>query len=470
MLQNAMRALKAGTFTTFTFVASVAAGAETLHDALVGAYTHSGLLDQNRALLRAADEDVAQAVAALRPIINWSASVSRNITDTRTSATPVEITSASTSAQVSLSLSLLLWDNNRTKLGVAAAKETVLATRQGLISIEQQVLQRAVSAYFNVRRETENVALQQNNMRLITEELRAAEERFDVGEVTRTDVAQAQARLAEVRSGLAFAMGQLVQAQEEYANVVGRKPGRLAAPGALPRIERSITAAKDRAVRNHPDLKQAQHAVKAADINVDIASRNASPTVSAFGSISKTERFNSDQFTDNVQFGLQASGPIYQGGALSSARRSAIANRDAQRGNLHRVRHNIRQNVGNAYAQLQSAQAQLQATGERIRAAQVAFRGVREEATLGSRTTLDVLDAEQALLNAQAAQISAQADRYIAAYAVLASMGILTVSDLGLGVTQYDPDAYYDLVRTAPTARSAQGKKLDRVLKSLQKD
>lgn len=465
-----MRALKIGAFTAFASLASTSGNSETLHDALVGAYTHSGLLDQNRALLRAADEDVAQAVAALRPIINWSASVTRSVTDTLSASSPVEISTGTTNAQLSLTLSLLLWDNNRTRLGVAAAKETVLATRQGLISIEQQVLQRAVAAYFNVRRETENVALQQNNQRLVTEELRAAEDRFDVGEVTRTDVAQAQARLAEVRSGLAFAMGQLVQAQEEYANVVGRKPGRLAVPGALPRIERSIARAKDQAVRNHPDLKQAQHAVAAADINVDIAQRNSSPTVSAVGSISKTERFNSDQFTDNLQIGIQATGPIYQGGALASAQRSAIANRDAQRGNLHRIRHNIRQNVGNAYAQLQSAQAQLQATGERIRAAQVAFRGVREEATLGSRTTLDVLNAEQALLDAQASQISAQADRYIAAYSVLASMGQLTVTGLGLGVTQYDPDAYYDLVRTAPVSRSAQGKKLDRVLKSLQKD
>ena len=471
MLQNAMRALKIGAVTAFAGLASTSsASAETLHDAMVGAYTHSGLLDQNRALLRAADEDVAQAVAALRPIINWSASVTRSVTDTRTASSPVEVSTGTTNAQLSLTLSLLLWDNKRSRLGVAAAKETVLATRQGLISIEQQVLQRAVSAYFNVRRETENVALQQNNLRLITEELRAAEDRFDVGEVTRTDVAQAQARLAKVRSGVAFAMGQLVQAQEEYANVVGRKPGRLAVPGALPRIERSIPRAKDQAVRNHPDLKQAQHAVAAADINVDIARRNTSPTVSAVGSISKTERFNSNQYTDNLQIGIQATGPIYQGGALASAQRSAIANRDAQRGNLHRIRHNIRQNVGNAYAQLQSAQAQLQATGERIRAAQVAFRGVREEATLGSRTTLDVLNAEQALLDAQASQISAQADRYIAAYSVLASLGQLTVTDLGLGVTQYDPDAYYNLVRTAPVARSAQGKKLDRVLKSLQKD
>jgi len=148
----------------------------------------------------------------------------------------------------------------------------------------------------------------------------------------------------------------------------------------------------------------------------------------------------------------------------------ALANRDQPRGNLHTVRHDIRQQVGNAYAILRSAQAQLEATGQRIRAARVAFRGVREEATLGARTTLDVLNAEQALLDAQAAQISAQADRYVAAYQVLAAMGRLTVTDLRLGIQQYDPNEYYNLVKNAPRERSDEGRKLDRVLKSLQKD
>ena len=310
----------------------------------------------------------------------------------------------------------------------------------------------------------------QSNLRLITEELRAAEDRFEVGEVTRTDVAQAQARLAEARSGLAGAQGDLVQAQEEYANVVGRRPGQLAAPGRLPRLERSIRRAKEIAVRNHPDLKAAQRQVAAADLNVKRAQRLTNPTVTLNGQISQTETFNSNNYTENAQIGIQVQGPIYQGGALASQTRAAIANRDAQRGNLHVVRHNIRQDVGNAYAQLQSAQAQLEATGERIRAARVAFRGVREEATLGARTTLDVLNAEQDLLDAQAAEITAQANRYVAAYQVLSSMGLLTVTDLGLGIQQYDPNAYYDLVKDAPRESSEQGRKLDKVLRALQKD
>ncbi|THH37315.1 transporter [Aliishimia ponticola] len=471
MLKQGLRVTRALVVMVGTATAPFAAGAETLRDALVGSYYHSGLLDQNRAVLRAADEDVAQAVAALRPILNWSAELSRSFGDTRSSSTGfLRIGINTTALELGLSAQLLLWDNAQTKLGIEAVKEVVLATRQQLIAVEQQVFLRAVSAYFNVRRAAENVTLRRNNLRVLTEQLRAAEDRFEVGEVTRTDVAQAQASLAAARSGLASAMGDLVQAQEEYANVVGRKPGQLAAPGRLPRLETQIPRAKEIAVRNHPSLKQVQHQVAAADIRVEAAKRSASPTVNAVGTIGLSDNLNNRGRTNSYSFGIEASGPIYQGGALASVTRQAIANRDAQRGLLHTTRHDIRQDVGNAYASLQAATAQLQSTEEQIRAARVAFRGVREEATLGARTTLDVLNAEQDLLDAQAARISAEADRYIAAYSVLSAMGQLTVTGLGLGIQQYDPSSYYDLVKTAPVASSAQGKKLDRVLKSLQKD
>lgn len=458
-------------FAGASLFASVASKAETLRDALIGAYHHSGLLDQNRALLRAADEDVAQAVATLRPILTWSAGITqRNSNSISVDGSTINVSRFGTDLSAAIDLSILLWDGGRSQLAIAAAKESVLSTRQTLISVEQQVLLRAVQAYFSVRQLSETVALRRSNLRLITEELRAAEDRFEVGEVTRTDVAQAQARLAEARSGLAVALGDLVQGQEEYANVVGRKPGQLAAPGRLPRLEGSIPNAKALAVRNHPRLQSVQHLVAAAELQVQIAQKLASPTINFTGRLAQTETLNSTEYQESASVGINLSGPIYQGGALASRTRQAMANRDAQRGNLHVVRHDIRQEVGSAYAFLQSAQAQLEATDERIRAARVAFRGVREEATLGARTTLDVLNAEQALLDAQAAAITAQANRYIAAYQVLSAMGRLTVTDLSLGIQQYDPNAYYNLAKDAPRARSKQGAKLDRVLKSLQKD
>ncbi len=445
------------------------AQAETLADALVGAYSHSGLLDQNRALLRAADEDVATAAAALKPILNYSADITRSFGE-RLQTGPTVFNLGGTSASASIIASLLLYDFGASSNRVEATKETVLATRQQLISIEQQVLLRAVAAFMSVRSASEFVALRENNLRLLIQELRAARDRFEVGEVTRTDVALAEARLAEARSGLATAQGNLLQAIEEYRNVVGRAPGRLINPPRLPRIEANVDTAKALAVRTHPDLRAVQHQVAAAELNIMAAKASVNPSISATGALSITESFDSSNYTRSGSVGVELSGPIYQGGAISSQVRRAIAQRDAQRGALHIVRNNVVANVGSAYADLAAQRASLEASEGRIRAARIAFRGVREEATLGARTTLDVLDAEQELLDAEAARISAQANLYVAAYQVLQTTGRLTAQDLRLPVQQYDPSAYYNLVKDAPTARSEQGRKLDRVLKSLQKD
>ncbi|MFK7881677.1 TolC family outer membrane protein [Roseobacter sp.] len=446
---------------------------ETLADALVGAYENSGLLDQNRALLRAADEDVATSIAALRPIISYSASIARDFGDgqTRTIAgVPTTNNLENTSATLGLSASLLLFDAGVTKLGADAAKETVLATRQQLISVEQSVLIRAVQAYLNVFAFREFVELRQNNLRLLTQELRAAQDRFEVGEVTRTDVAQAESSLADSRSGLATAQGDLIQAVEEYRNVVGRTPGELAPPPKLPQLDSNVENARAFAVQNHPDIRSAQHLVAVAELNILAAKAALNPTVSAFGSLSVSDDLSERSDSQSGSVGIELSGPIYRGGALSSAIRSAMASRDAQRGNLLEVRRTVSQNVGSAYAALTAQRASLQATEEQIRAARIAFEGVREEATLGARTTLDVLDAEQELLDAETSRISAQANLYVAAYSVLQSTGRLTATDLSLGVQIYDPNAYYDLVKDAPVPSSAQGKQLDRVLKSLQKN
>ncbi|WP_298842802.1 TolC family outer membrane protein [uncultured Roseobacter sp.] len=458
----------------FVITAGGTVHAETLADALVGAYNNSGLLDQNRALLRAADEDVAGAAAALKPVINYTASVTRDFGDTRSissfSGLPSTNNLESTTASVGLVAELLLYDFGATQLGIEAAKETVLATRQQLISIEQQVLLRAVSAFLNVRSLREFVELRRNNLNLLQQELRAAQDRFEVGEVTRTDVAQAEAQLAEARSGLATAQGDLQQAIEEYRNVVGRTPGQLTTPPSLPSFGSDVEAARSQALRVHPDLRAAQHSVAAAELNILRAEAGIKPRLNANGALNVQENLGDSSYTNSGSIGITLSGPIYQGGLIDSSIRQAIASRDAQRGNLFEVQKTISQNVGSAYAQLSAQQASLSASEERIRAARIAFDGVREEAQLGARTTLDVLDAEQELLDAETSRISAEANVYVAAYSVLQATGRLTARDLGLGVQQYDPTAYYNLVKDAPVARSAQGQKLDRVLKSLQKN
>jgi outer membrane protein len=449
-------------------LAPIPAKAETLADALKSAYLNSGLLQQNRALLRSADEGVAQAVASLRPIIDWTSGVSLNSTDTRSQG--VNRNNTSTSLNLGIIGSLLIYDFGRSDFLTESAKETVLATRQTLISVEQFVLLTGVQAYMNVIRNQEFVALRQNNLRLLREELRAAQDRFEVGEVTRTDVAQAESAVALAQSGLAASQGDLTRAIEEFREAIGRDPGVLQAPGDLPQLGENVDAAKAAALRRHPDLLQAQHNVAAAELNIRAAEAALLPTLNLTAQVGASEDLDGSDMSRNGSLGIELRGPIYRGGRLTSQQRQAMAQRDGQLAQLHLAGLQVKQDVGNAYANLLAARASRTASREAVRAAQVAFDGTREEATLGARTTLDVLDAEQSLLDAEANLISANADVVIAAYSVLASIGELTARDLNLGVQTYDPAAYYDLVKDAPISSSPQGQKLDRVLRALGKN
>jgi len=452
-------------------VASAPARSETIADAMAAAYEHSGLLEQNRALLRAADENVAQAISQLRPIVAWSSNLSREIGRNATAGTGfVPTNSASTSASLTLSAEIVLYDGGQNRLGVEIAKESVLATREGLTALEQQVLLRAANAYLNVRRFSEFVALRESNTRLITQELRAARDRFEVGEVTRTDVSLAEARLAAARSGLAAAQGDLARAQLEYLAAVGHKPGRLTPTASLGRLPSSLEAASATALRQHPDMAEAQRQAAVADLRVRLADAALNPTISLTGRATVSNTLTSRANGRNASIGITGQQTIYAGGRLTSLQRQAMQNRDAARANLHVVSHSIRQNVGNALANYQVARASIQAGQQQIRAAQVAFRGVREEAQLGARTTLDVLNAEQELLDARANLISAQVDELSAGYTLLAAMGELTAQKLKLKVRIYDPAGYYNMVKDAPAGYSEQGKKLDRVLRRLGND
>jgi len=452
-------------------IAAPMARAETLADAMIGAYNTSGLLEQNRAVLRAADEDVAQAMSSLRPVISWSADATRQFGTTRSASTANNIVpTVSNTISASLIAELTVFDNGQSKLAIETTKEAVLGTRQQLVSVEQQVLLSAVEAYLEVRRAIENVALRENNVRLITQELRAAQERFEVGEVTRTDTALAEARLAAARSQLAAAQGALTVAREQYLAVVGRLPGQLDPLRTLPDLPGSVDAAKGIALRNHPQVKSVQHQVAAAELSILRAEAAMKPSVRLSGRLSVTEGIDTERFTRGGSIGIEAGGPIYQGGRLTSLVRQSMANRDSARGQLHQVIDQIAQNVGNAYAQLRIAQASLESTDRQVRAASVAFEGVREEAALGARTTLDVLNAEQELLNARSARISAEVDEGVAAYRILSTLGRLTATDLRLNVQQYDPVTYYNLVKDGPIQKSQQGQQLDRVLKSLGKN
>lgn len=438
------------------------AAAQSLADTLVAAYRASNLLDQNRALLRAADEDVAQAVAALRPVVSFVAQAQATAV---TVATPLgRSTVEDSGASLTVTAELTLYDGGANRLALEAAQESVLAAREGLRSVEQQVLLGAVVAFVSVRNAAEVLAIRQNNLRVIEQELRAARDRFEVGEITRTDVAIAEARLAAARSALAAAEGDLAVARESYRAATGALPGVLRPPPPPPATAASAEAARDMAVRRHPSILRAQREVRVAELNVGRAATAFSGrlTAGARAVVDSDESFSRS-------LSLSYSVPLYRGGELSSLHRQAIARRDATSAALHQTAVTVVQDVGRAWAQLAVARASLEASERQIAAARTAFEGVREEATLGARTTLDVLNAEQELLDARAARVAAESQQYIATYTLLAAMGLLTVDHLGLGIPTYDPEAYFNAVRSAPVT-TPQGARLDRVLKAIGRD
>ena len=427
--------------------------AQSLSDTLRNAYTTSGLLVQNRALLRAADEDVSGSMALLRPVINWSSTYAYNVA-------PV---SGKTSVKADISAKWLLYDFGRSKTKTEALKETVLATRQSLMSIEQDVLLRGVSAHMNYLRTVEFALLRSTNVELIVQELSAAQDRFDVGEVTRTDVALAEARLASARASLSSAEGNRLRAAAEYQGVTGKLPEDLGTPVELPALPENVEMGIAQARMQHPDLKRMQHTVNAAELRIKIA--NAADQFSVSGRAGLAVNDSGSGVSESVS--ITFSGPIYSGGANSSGVRAAMARRDSTRAQSHIASLSMEQKVRNSFVLFNVARASGEATERQVKAAEVAFRGIREEASLGARTTLDVLNAEQELLDARASSISAGIDKQIAAYTVLASIGKLNAVSLGLGLKTYDPIEYYDFVKTGPRAKSTEGTVLDDLLKNL---
>lgn len=450
-------------------VSWTSAQAETLADTLGSAYRNSGLLEQNRALLRAADEDVAVTISKLRPIINWSSRVS-HIYDRGRDSFERGFETEQSDLSLGLTADWLLYDFGRSASQVEAAKETVLATRQKLRAIEQDVLFRAVRAHVDVLRARENVALRRNSLGVIRRELYAAQERFRIGEATQTDIFQAEARLASATSGLSTAEQELEIAIEDYTVATGRIPGALQPLSRMPELDMAEEAAKATALTNHPWIMEIQHRVRAADLGIEAARKATRPTVNLIGRIGLEEEISSgSDFGRSGEIGVEISGPIYQGGRLTALRRQAIARRDAARGELHTISLQVVQNVGNAFARMRAARMALSSSQKEVRAAQLAFEGVQSEARFGTRTTLDVLQSEQILLNARTNRIYARADLQITAYNMLASLGQLTAAALGLDVPIYDPEAYYNLSKGAPISISPRGRKLDQIIRALGK-
>ena len=429
---------------------------DTLTGAMVSAYNTSGLLEQNRAVLRAADEDVATAASQLAPVVSWASSASHSGSD---------FSSFDTSGSISLEADYTLYDGGKSNLGLDAAKFSVLATRSKLVSIEQNVLFEAVTAYLGVIRETENVALRENNLSVISEELRAANDRFEVGEITKTDVALAEARLAASNSALAVAKGSYEKAVASYVSAVGEKPGSLEYPNFVPEVPNSLESAIAIALTEHPSIDELKNLIKVSEINSKIADLSTGFTISLGSSLSLDEEGET-----SGSFSISASGPIFSGGKLYSSSRKKIALKEQTLARLYSSKISIEQNVTNAFSSLKVAQAAKSAAEEQIRASEVALTGVKEEALLGARTTLDVLNAEKDLLDARMQLISAKVDENLSLYRLLLQIGRLTADYLSLPVRQYDVKKYYDLVKNSPASKMKSGRELDTILKSLVQD
>ena len=444
----------------FAGMQPIGAAADTLADALVRAYQQSPLMEASRAQLRATDEGVAQARARRRPLIDLNGSYSHDASgqdylwrDTDTS-------------RASLDVSLVLYDHGQSAAALEAAKALVSVGRADLKAQEQFVLGSAVSAYADVLRDIEFVKLSRQNVSVLDQQVQASQDRFDVGEVTRTDVSLAQARKAAAEANLAVSLGQLEISRETYRAVVGVEPNNLSPLPPLPDLPNSLAEAEAIAMRENPNLIASRFAELAADFDLRRARGAIGPSLTLNGNVSTQHNrnaFDEHTTTQGAGIGVRGNLPIYQGGSLSSLVRQAqqiLARRKFEVQNSARI---VRQDTAFSWANLLVSRASISASQRQIEAARITYEGVVEEAKLGARTTLDVLDREQELRDALFAEISAKRDEYVAAYDLLASMGLLTVQHLNLGIPTYDPGIYYSQAERAPYGVQFDGSVVDKI-------
>jgi len=437
---------------------SVGAQAQTLTDALINAYHNAAQLKSGRAALRGADESVAQAFAATRMSVDLSGSSSGTYL-----SVPLPTSGASHmsyASSLSLSAKLLIWDGNGSKLAIEAATQNILAARTNLIDTEQLVLLNAVSAFMNMRRDAQFLQLAENNKSVIARQVQAAKDRFEVGEIRRTDVSQAEARLAGALSMVALRQGNLEISRGAYYLATGTYPGVLRAPPPTPKLPSTLARATSIALQKHPSVQRAKYVAKLAQINIYRAEAAMKPKISLAGNLNVTANAMTG---DTASISIIGSAPIYHGGALTSALRQSRAIKEQSRADLQRAGQVVTQNVRMFWARLQIARASITARQKEVRASRTALRGIREEANLGARTTLDVLDAERQLVQAETDLASAKRDEYVAVYSLLSGMGLLTVSHLQLGIKTYDAVAHFKKVKKAP-GPTRRGKLLSKIL------
>lgn len=429
---------------------AVPASAETLMEAMAHAYATNPRLAAARAELRAADEAVPQALSGWRPTVQLTGNVTRNKTTTQivgnvgAGAVTTSGRTLRTSHDGAVQFTQPLFSGFGTVAGVRAAKNSVKAARATLLSNEQSVMLDAASSYMGLLQAMAVLDLRNNNVSVLTRQLEATQDRFEVGEITRTDVAQSEARLAGAVALRIQAQGDMEVARAAYERVIGLTPGSLETPGPFEGLPADLEVAIDNALAANPTYKAADFSSRAAEENIAVSRSSLLPKVNLEGQAAKgwdtvADQSEVESLTARVTFVV----PLYQGGAAYSQLRQAKQQAAQSRLNADLARLQVREAAISAWQDYQTAGASTNSLQEQIRAAEIALEGVQREAEVGSRTVLDVLDAEQELLDARVSLVQAETSEVLAALSLLASQGRLTAQSLGLDVAVYDPEAYY---------------------------
>jgi outer membrane protein len=436
--------------TALTGVAVQGAIADTLEGSLALAYQNNPQVNAQRAATRATDESVPIALSGYRPTVRANASLGEQYLDTLTKPAGKSVGTVA-NATYGLTTTQTLFNGFLTSSRTRQAEGQVFAARELLRTTEQTVLLNGAIAYMNLLRDAALLELQRNNVKVLEATLRQTRDRFTAGEVTRTDLAQAESSLAAGRSSLHAAESNYITSKASYVQVIGVEPGKLASATPVDRFSPpNLGAALARAATQNPAITTAMFNVDVAVEQVKIAESALYPTLSLNGSMQKSYGSATSLATLETLSGSvvgQLTVPIYQGGIEYATIRQAKETLGQRRLDLDTARLSVQQNVTQSWGQLEAAKAQVDATTAQVTSAEIALDGVREEARVGQRTTLDVLNAQQALVSARTALVTAQHDRIVASYAVLASVGSLSPQVLGLRIANYDPMVHYQQVR-----------------------
>jgi outer membrane protein len=432
--------------------ASAAAAPDTLKEALASAYQTNPTLLGARAQQRAVDEGVPIARADGLPSVNADAQYVEFLKQSTTNFTAPE-----RQIGAGVDLGVPIYSGGAVKNSIRAAKRRVEAGQNDLRATESSVFSQVVAAYMDVIRDQAVTGLTGNNVRVLEVNLRATTDRFEIGDLTRTDVAQSNSRLALARGDFRTAQANLIASRERYIQVVGKPPVDLQPPPPLPNLPASVEEAEAIALTDNPDLLAARERSRAARYDIDVAGAGRLPRVSVFtggdysnflGTLGGNIGAGVDQVSTTAQAGVRATIPIFQGGRPAAQERRAQAEAAATYETEIAVERDVVAQVRSAWSSWQAASAIIATNQTAVEAAALSLEGVRAENTVGNRTILNILDAEQELLRAQVQLVTARRNAYVAGFSLLAAMGKAEAEDLGLEAGPlYDPEVNYRRVK-----------------------